>query len=51
MPDLRSILLDLTDAIEGRTAARQVSEPTKFEPFDLTAPKARTVPIPKIVSY
>lgn len=49
MPDLRSILLDLTDAVEGRTAPRPVPEPTKLKPFNLTAPKARMVPIPKIV--
>jgi hypothetical protein len=49
LPDLRSILLDLTDAVEGRTAVRQIPEPTKAKPFNLTAPKARTVPIPKIV--
>ena len=49
LPDLRSILLDLTDAVEGRTAVRQVSEPTKIKPFNMTAPKARIVPIPKIV--
>lgn len=49
LPDLRSILLDLSDALEGRVAARQMSEPTKIEPFSLTAPKPRTVPIPKIV--
>ncbi|CAF4335217.1 unnamed protein product [Rotaria sp. Silwood2] len=49
LPDLRSILLDLTDAIEGRTAVRQIPEPTKIQPFNLTAPKARIVPIPKII--
>jgi hypothetical protein len=49
LPDLRSILLDLTDAIEGRTTVRQKSEPTKPQPFNLTAPKPRTIPIPKIV--
>jgi hypothetical protein len=35
--------------MEGRTEARQISEPTKIKPFNLTAPKARIVPIPKIV--
>ncbi|CAF0942739.1 unnamed protein product [Rotaria sp. Silwood1] len=49
LPDLRGILLDLTDAIEGRTAARQIPESTKIQPFNLTAPKARVVPIPKII--
>jgi hypothetical protein len=49
LPDLRSILLDLTDKIEGRTVARQLSEPTKTKPFNLTISKARIVPIPKIV--
>ena len=49
LPDLRRILLDLTDAVEGRTGARTVQPTTKIEPFQLTQPKARTVPIPKIV--
>ena len=49
LPDLRSLLLDLTDTIEGRTAARPVPEPTRIQPFNITAPKARIVSIPKIV--
>ena len=49
LPDLRGILLDLTDALEGRTAPRIIAEPTKSKPFHLTAPKPRAVPIPKIV--
>ncbi|CAF3349821.1 unnamed protein product [Rotaria socialis] len=49
LPDLRAILLDLSDAVEGRTAPRPVPEPTKSKPFNLTAPKARMVPIPKII--
>jgi hypothetical protein len=51
LPDLRSILLDLTDAIEGHTAKRQKSGPTKFQPFNLTEPKPRVIPIPKIVCF
>lgn len=49
LPDLRGILLDLTDALEGRAAPRIIAEPTKTKPFQLTAPKPRAVPIPKIV--
>ncbi|CAF3784877.1 unnamed protein product [Adineta steineri] len=49
LPDLRGILLDLTDAVEGRTAAREIPESTKTKPFNLTAPKPRTVSIPKII--
>ena len=49
LPDLRAILLDLSDAMEGRIAAGPKSEPTKPQPFNLTAPKPRSVPIPKIV--
>ena len=49
LPDLREILLDLTDMLEGRTAPRTIAEPTKSKPFHLTAPKPRAVPIPKIV--
>jgi len=49
LPDLRSILLDITDKIEGRTEARQFPEPTKTKPFTFTVSKARIAPIPKIV--
>ncbi|CAF1038601.1 unnamed protein product [Adineta ricciae] len=49
LPDLRAILLDLSDAVDGRIAPRQVPDPTKTKPFNLTAPKPRTVPVPKIV--
>ena len=49
LPELRSILLDLTDAIEGRTATRPAPQATKIKPFNLTTPKARIVPIPTIV--
>lgn len=49
LPDLRSILLDIADKIEGRTAARQLPELTKTKPFNITVSKARIVPVPKIV--
>lgn len=49
LPDLRGILLDLKDQVEARKMAKSTAEPTKIEPFQLTAPKPRLVPIPKIV--
>jgi hypothetical protein len=49
LPELRGILLDITDKIEGRTAGRQLPEPIKTKPFNLTVSKARIVPIPKTV--
>jgi hypothetical protein len=49
LPDFRGILLDLTNSMEGRSSTRQLPETTKTKPFTLTAPKSRTIPIPKIV--
>ncbi len=49
LPELRSILLDITNKLEGRTAGRQLPEGTKAKPFNFTVPKARTVPVPKTV--
>jgi len=49
LPELRSILLDITNKLEGRTAGRQLPEGTKTKPFNLTVPKARTFSVPKTV--
>jgi len=49
LPDIRSILVDLKNHLEGRTGIRSIPEPTKTKPFNLTLPKPRPVPIPKIV--
>ncbi|CAF1619510.1 unnamed protein product [Rotaria magnacalcarata] len=46
-PAFRSILLEISDKMEGCTAARQLPEPTKAKPFNLTAPKERIPPTPK----
>lgn len=49
LPDLRAILLDLKDKLEGRSAPRILPEPTRTKPFQLTAPKARLVVPPMAV--
>jgi hypothetical protein len=49
LPELRCILLELTNKLEGRTVARPLPEGTKAKPFNLTVSKARIVPVPKIV--
>ncbi|CAF1142966.1 unnamed protein product, partial [Didymodactylos carnosus] len=49
LPHLKSVLLDLTDIVEGRSAPRQIQPPTKTKPFKITSPKHRAVPVPQII--